>query len=247
MTKHAPSHITIGCSHTNGTYLPPSDHWIDMIFKRTGIKFFRSSKNAAGLSFLVLFTKQYIKRGIIVPENVKYVIIQKPKAYRHPFWGKDKSGYRYVDDINNKLSVQYGMHTAIKKWERLSKKARRKTSKIIFKEQLNLLVELKNMFPNAQFAYYHYWVDYIAELLHRPLLAEVNVQLGIEAENIGMDNWGTIIDPKTIKGVYDKEGDIVMLQKELFSGGWICSRFDMHPIKRYHEVVTNKVEQWLES
>lgn len=235
-------YITIGCSHTNGTYLPDSDHWINILSKnRKNTHFFRISKNAAGLSFLVLYTKQYIKRGIVNPKDVKYVVIQKPKAYRHPFWGKDKTGYRY----NKKITVRQGMHISSKEWDRLSKKKQKHTSEIIFQEQCGHLAELKTIFPNAQFAYYHYWGDYIAEFIYHPLLAEVNVQLGREAALMGMDDWGTIIDPKEIDGVYDKHGDLVVLSQKLFADGWVRTEKDMHPMKRHHIIVADKVEKWL--
>ena len=78
-------------------------------------------------------------------------------------------------------------------------------------------------------------------------MAHVNEQLGIEGEKIGITNFGMVLDPNEIPGVYDKQGDIVMDLELIFKSGFIAKNDDPHPSKKFNEILSYKVEKWVTS
>lgn len=128
---------------------------------------------------------------------------------------------------------------------RLPSKRQKEITEQIFNEEFQCLVRLRQLFPKAQMSYYYYWGDCILDQLHRPNMAHINSKLGEKLVDLNIENWGTIVDPSSIPGVYDNEGDILMDMNALFKNGWIASPTDQHPGLKFHELVAVKVLEWL--
>ena len=233
--------LAIGCSHTNCHYLKSEDHWSEMIESDVGIYFFRITKNAIGLSHCVLKIIQSIQNNLFAPEDIEYVVLQKPDPIRFPWWGADHSGYRYPDG----LTIFNGMRASSRKFSRLNEEQQIKICDVILNKEKELLLKIRHFFPKAHLAYYHYWADYIKNALVRSPLDKINVELGLYAETIGYYNWNMIVDPKTIPGAYDTEGDIVWLTDDMFKSGWTRSSQDPHPSSKFQKAVARKVIDWL--
>lgn len=135
----------------------------------------------------------------------------------------------------------------MKVFSRSGPKRQKEIAKQVFDEELQCLIRLRSLFPDAQVAYYHYWGDYLTDQLHRPNIAHVNVELGDNLADFGIENWETIVEPSSIPGVYDNEGDILMDHNTLSQGKWVTDdiRNGYHPGSKFHELVAGKVMKWL--
>ena len=242
MTVSTPdyTHISLGCSHTRAVYLPQENRWQHIVQKETGSLFeYRyASKIATGLVHLE-------KRLETIPlDNTKFVLIQKPQPIRFPWWIEN-----WKDLINQssygRLDLVKGRKYSMKVFNRLPYRRQKEIAEQIFDEELQCLARLRRLFPDARMAYYYYWGDCILDQLHRPNIAHVNAELGENLADLNIENWGTIIDPKTIPGAYDEEGDILMDLDTLFKSGWTASITDQHPGLKFHELVARKVLEWL--
>ncbi len=236
MVTHA---LAIGCSHTQCQYLEPEDRWSEIAYKKIGIYFFRVAGVANGLSHCVLQAHQYVKR--YSPRKIKYVVLQKPDPIRFPWWGTDESGYRYPDGI----AVLDGKKQSERTFNKLSKARQKIAYEVILDREKELLLEIRELFLNAHLAYYHYWSDYFKNIIYRPILSSINLELGTYAESIGYSNWGFIIDPKTIPGILDDEGDLIWNSQAMFEAGWTRAEKDTHPSRKYQEIVAQKVSDWV--
>lgn len=233
--------ITIGCSHTQCTYLELKDRWSEIIEPRLGVLFKRIGKNGTGLSHLVLQVRQAIKRHRFEPKNIKYVVVQKPDPIRFPWWETDKSGYRYP----RHLSIFEGRKESTFRYIELKKTRKLEVCEHIMEGEKNLLCEIRDLFPDAHCAYYYYWSDYFKNIIHRPILSSINPELGAYAESIGYLNWDFIINPKTIPGIFDDEGDLIWNARAMFKAGWTREKKDTHPSRKYQEIVAKKVSDWV--
>lgn len=239
--KEILDHIAFGCSHTLCDYLPKEETWPYIIKSEIGTWFARFGKHGAGFSWLVVSAKDHIRNGNIVPEAVKYIILQKPQPIRYPWWGTDETGYRYPD----KLIQRDGMRVSWRKFKKLSAPEKKELACHIFESECVLLREFRDIFSCSKISYYHYWLDDIMDRAIRPEFADHNNRLGVVAEELGMDNWGTIIDPKDINGVYDEEGDILMSGLRMYRSGMVYAPHDLHPSSQFNQIVARKAMEWI--
>jgi hypothetical protein len=239
--KKVSNYVTFGCSHTLCSYLPKEEIWTYILKERGGPWFARYSNHGAGFSWLVVFARDYIRNGEIVPEETEYVVLQKPQPLRYPWWGVDETGYRYPD----KLTQKEGMRVSWRKFKELSATDRTDLAKRIFDAECELLKEFREIFSASKCAYYHYWADDLIDAVIRPEFTDHNNRLGEVAQALGMEDWGTIIDPKTIDGVYDKDGDILMAGARIYQTGLIYQPADYHPSVQYNSILADKVGQWV--
>ncbi len=234
------THISLGCSHTRAVYLPQENRWQHIVQKETGdfFEYRYASKVASGLVHLE-------KRLETIPlDNAKFVVIQKPQPIRFPWWIEN-----WKDVINQssygKLDLVKGRKYSMKVFGRSLPERQKEIAKQIFDEELQCLARLRQLFPDAQMSYYYYWGDSILDQLHRPNIAHVNAELGENLADLGIENWGTIVDPSDISGVYDSEGDILMDMAIMFRNRWVATQTDQHPGLKFHELVAAKVLEWL--
>ncbi len=237
--------ITVGCSHNWGWRLEEEDIWFNILKKKAGISFYNRSTPGAGLSYLVAKTKQLISKNLFHPKDIKHVVLQKPQSIRCPWWGADGTGYRYTNGLGGSIKAREGHLLSIKKYKELTDDEKRIVANNICRIEERLLHEFVTLFPNAKYLYFHYWGDHIMDLIHRPLLAEVNLELEKMAEQLKMTNAGMIVDLKNIKGLYDKDGDLNPDGKVLTKENWWVGHQNWHPGTRFHKLVAETVEGWI--
>ena len=246
------TYMTFGCSHTyNGMTLPLKHQWYSILKKRSGIDFVAYGQSGAGL--LRILSNIACTCNKEEAKKVRYVVLQKPDSHRFPWW----KGYD-VDYHLKKMrrqSIKRGwkwlpkrglVWQSKKKLELLSKEKTKEVADNLFQADIQMLAMFINFFPGAQLAYYHYWCDRIVNQIYRPLLADNNIKLEEVAESLGMVNLGMIVDPMSIKGVYDNKGKLVFNHKKLFDSGYIVSEKDAHPGKRHQQLVADCIRRWVD-
>jgi hypothetical protein len=243
------TNVAIGCSHTRGKYLPPEKLWMVKVAADIGrgFHYHNSTQIAGGLIFIEQKLYEYIS-----PEQAKqtqHVVIQKPQAVRFPWWisnWREKFDRLYY--IKERLDLVKGRRRSIAKFDRRSRSAKKAIAKQILEEEYQSLARIREFFPNAKMSYYYYWADAIIDDLRgRHDLVQVNVQLGERAHKLDIENWEMILDPKTLPGLYDDEGDLLLSYAELSKHGWVWHDGDPHPGPAFHGVVAEKVVQWITS
>lgn len=234
------THLALGCSHTRAIYLPQESRWQNIVQDNSGdfFEYRYISKIASGLVHLE-------KRLQTIPlDNAKFVVIQKPQAIRFPWWIEN---WRDITTQSSygKLDLVRGRKYSMKMFRQLSNKRQKQIAEYIFNEELQCLIRLRQLFANAKMAYYYYWGDCVLDQLYQPNLASINDRLGQRITDLDVENWGTLIDPYDIPGVYDAKGDIVIDKKKLFQNEWIASEVDQHPGSRFHALIARKVLEWM--
>lgn len=241
-------YVTIGCSHTRVKFLRSTDRWPYIVQEKTGalFEFRHMSRIASGLVHLECRCHDYLSE---FRHNVDFLVIQKPQPIRFPWWKKEwrqkgwkgsinRSGYGHPDLVR-------GRTASIKAFATLSSKKQNQIADLIYEEELECLIRLKEFFPKTtKIAYYHYWADAMMEIVHRPPLSYINTKLGEEMEKIGIENWDIIVDPHEIPGVYDGD-DLIMDTEEIHRQGWICLPNDLHAGPKYAKLVADKVINWM--
>lgn len=234
------THIALGCSHTRAVYLPQENRWQNIVQENSGefFEYHYASKIATGLVHLE-------KRLETIPlDNAKFVLIQKPQPIRFPWWLEN-----WRDTITQssygKLDLVKGRRYSMKIFRRLSSKRQKQIAEQVFNEELQCITRMRQLFQDAKVAYYYYWGDCILDQLHHPNIAHVNEQLGQHMTDLDIENWGTLVDPHDIPGVYDEGGDILMDHKKLFRNEWIASETDQHPGLKFHKLIARKVLAWM--
>lgn len=234
------TYIALGCSHTRAIYLPQENRWQSIVHGKSG-KFFTyhyASKIASGLVHLE-------KRLETIPvDNAKFVVIQKPQAIRFPWWIENwrdiitQSSYGELDLVKGR---KYSMKT----FRRLSNKRQKQIAERIFNEELQCLTRIRRLFVKAKIVYYYYWGDCVLDQLYQPNIAFVNERLGQHMADLDIENWGTLIDPHDIPGLYDEKGDILFDRKKIFQNEWIFSERDQHPGSKFHALIARRVLKWM--
>lgn len=232
--------IATGCSHTRSKEVSPENRWIQKVFDSTGKLFKFREFSRQGIGLCNIFTRLI---GLD-PKNVQYLLIQKPQPIRFPWW---------IDDWREDMGwSRYGGYVAIEartrskiKFKRSLTKKKKEIARLIYNQELKMLSGLRSHFCDTNIAYYHYWADYIIDVLHFPELSHINTELGIEAEKMGIENWDTIIDIEKIPGALSKDGSIEMDMKLLYDLEWIWQPDDLHPSNSFHSVVAKKAITWI--
>jgi len=222
------------------------DRWTERVVEFTGKPFYyrETSRCASGLVNMALHARNTFHKH---PEQVKWLVIQKPQAVRFPWWienWQDKiscSRMDYIDDID----WAKGRKMSKRRFDKLKSHKRADVAEMIYREELQCIKDLQRFFHQAMIVYFHYWADYIVDHLNRPELAEVNVRLGEAVESMGIQNWKMVVDPKEIPGVYDDEGDIIMDNDILDQHGWIRHPGDCHPGPAFHDIMFERVKRWI--
>ena len=212
------------------------------------INYLTWTRSASGLVHAVARLKRSLKSGSVFPLNIDYFILQKPQAIRYPWWNTEE----YDEDLlwNSLNSYPHngdlvkGRRASMRNYEKLTDAKAKEVALFIENKEQNIIKELRETFSNTRMAYYHYWGDYIVDSINRPYLAEVNVRLGEYAETLDIDNWGIIIDPAEIPGVYDEDGDILFDKEIIYKAGWTYSDGDYHGSEKYQQRVPERVEKW---
>lgn len=248
------SHMAFGCSHTSNPNLPKKYHWASLL-QEQGVRFTKYGQCGCGLLHII----SYLSHNYNAEEykKIEYVILQKPQSFRFPWW----RGYDFAEYFKklNKTHANRGWGAggwgwlpkkdiywkSKHKYASLPQKLAKRVAEELLDVDIKMLEYFVRMFPNARLVYYYYWVDHCLALIRRPYLADNDIKLGDIATKYGMDNWGSVMDYKTVNGVYDENGKMVIDMEKLYSGGHILSPVDRHPGKVFQTDLVNRVIQWL--
>ncbi len=239
---HVHANIALGCSHTLNIKLLHGDRWPAIVFKRTSKEFYNYGINSAGLSYLMYLIRTLVSGRLLHCSTVVRIILQKPTPIRTMWWKNDPvMDYSLAGSEQLESKTKFGDGH----FQRLNHQKRVELAEQIYNHELSLLQELRDTFPNAAMVYYRNWIDDMHDLVRRPELADINHKLGIKAEEMGYENWGTIIDPKNISGVYDEEGELILDNDEIAKNDWFISSKDNHPGIAFQQALAKRVINWV--
>ncbi len=257
--------IAIGCSHTENVGLPPSCRWMNYVYQQSGMRFTNLGIMGAGIIHLLTFlenndfsrcSEAEDHQELLDKNNVKWVVLQKPSSIRHP-WRNNRYQYDYYfhmkdykrDDIDSRWSkiLKSDSIRSASKFKKLRGKNKIKVAAKIYETEKLCIQHIKNMFPNAKFAYYHYFMEYLYDQNSaRSELSNNNIKLGVFAESIGMYNMGMIINRlKKVPGALDRKGNPLIDFRKLAKHGYILNDKDYHPGIKYQKMVAQEVVRWL--
>jgi len=237
--------IAAGCSHSWGWRIEEKEIWTNIVEKRTGVHFYKRVRPGVGLTYLVCYIKQLISKNLFEVKNIKRVVLQKPQSIRFPWRGCDGSGYRYTNGLGGSRHPRLGHEESVKEYVKLSQENQQVVANNILSGEKRRLDEFYSLFPNAKFLYFQYWGDHLLDLIHRPILAPVNMELEKHAEAIGMENAGMIVDLDEIEGITNDDGDYFYDGKILVKNGWWVGPENWHPAKYGQEIFASRIERWI--
>jgi len=251
-------YLAIGCSHTYSHYLKEEYRWPKILLQDYGINFEYeyTSKDAAGLFHLFNRLLRFIELNRIVPESIKFLVIQKPEAIRFPWFHLESFDIPFYHEYNNpKYYLSHyledrvlpsGRKKSVKAFWRLSNKKKQIVADFILEGEKDIIKRIKKIFYNAKILYYRYWGDDVLTEIQRPELLKVNINLGEYCQSIGIENLGNILNEKlrTIKGIY-KDNDLLMDTVSLYKNDWILGPDDIHPGPKFHIVLSEVIKHYI--
>lgn len=223
--------VTFGCSHTAGT--EEGGCWTEILQRKHGLDIVNHGKAATGFFQTIETARHVASKAAADGVVIRRVILQKPMMNRYP-WYCAPEKFEVVE--------------ARKKFNALPDFGKKALANKIFKIEAELLEEFVSLFPEARFAYWHYWYDYhsYAPRLIVPFLDKAEAL----AQSHGMDSLGMMIDAKSTIDRALKEGGEFNSKpfiQSMVDQGWLISLYDGHGTKKFNEAVADRVKEWCDA
>ena len=222
--------VTFGCSHTGGT--EEGGSWTQVIKDKYGIDVVNHGRGGTGFFQTVEIARRAAAVAASAGHRIQRVILQKPMLNRYP-WYCDPRDFVVVK--------------ARQAFNDLPDFARKLLARRLFKIESRLLREFVGLFPEARFAYWHYWYDYhvFAPRLLVPYLDSGQAL----ARSLGMDVLGTIIDgqPIVARALAGGRLNSKPFVQSVVDQGWVLTVNDGHATRKHNELVADRIKGWFDA
>lgn len=249
------NYLSVGCSHTRSKNVERQHRWQALLNKKTGINFeyLHFCFDASGLFHLYNRLLHFIDQKVIIPQDVRILVLQKPEAIRFPWfhlksWDSEFSceynprKHKWAYPSNEK--IHRGRAISIEAFEQLKNSDKLQVAQFIFNSEKKIIDDIRNIFSNTSIIYWYHWGDQLLTSLRRPELININPDLGRYAENLEIHNWKTVFE-KIGKFQTEQTEYLDVDFKKLYQEEWIVAEGDIHPGKRFHLDFCEKMEKFL--